>query len=226
VTVVICAIAVGATACGADIPTDNQPNTPELDPVAAGVGVVANGCGLTSAIGSGVTIDHGGIPFVVSVAHTIRGATEVLVVDATGDEHAAQVVSFDKDADLAALRVPTLTSTPLSLGDFVAGPGSMITWDREIGVEQTAIDVVKRLRITIEDIYNTGEFERTGLEIAGPVESGDSGGPVLNEADNVIGIIYANSRQRGGVGFATDTAEIRKLLDSVTDDVVDTGRCV
>jgi hypothetical protein len=220
------ALAIGVGACGADYPTDTQPSGKQPDPIAAGVGIVANGCGLTSTIGSGITLDHDGDPIVVSVAHTIRGATDIVVIDAAGAEHVARVVAFDKDADLAAFSVPTLASPPLPLGDFVDGPGSIITWDRNNGVEQTSIDVVKQLRITIEDIYNEGEFERSGLEIAGQIESGDSGGPVLNEANEVIGIIYANSRQRGGIGFATDTTEIDDLFDSMSGDVVVTGRCV
>ena len=42
---------------------------------------------------------------------------------------------------------------------------------------------------------------------------------------DVLGIVYARSRDRG-VGFAVSTTEIRPVLDSVTASRADTGRCI
>ena len=201
------------------------------DAVLSGVGVVAEGCGLAASVGSGVIVDVGeGQNLVVTVAHTMKGASTLTVVEADGDEHEARVVAFDKDADLAVLDVDGLTAPAIQVTDNPdtatdGASGSILTWDREAGVEQIPIVVTKRLRVTIEDIYIEDVVERGALEIAGPVTGGDSGGPVLDARGDVIGIIYANSRGREQVGFATDQRELADLLASVTGATVDNGTC-
>lgn len=205
--------------------------------VASGVGVVAEGCGLTAQVGSGVVLRHtgdeaGGVDdtLVVTVAHTIKGAATVTVVDADSDEHRARVVGFDKDADLAVLAVsdldaPALAAAAASATGLGGTEGSIVTWSREDGVEQAPVEIVKRLRVTIEDIYIDEVVERGAWEIAGPVSVGDSGGPVLDASGDVVGIVYASSRGRDRVGFATDQAELADLLTSVTGATVDNGTC-
>jgi len=201
------------------------------DVTRSGVGIVADGCGLASSVGSGAIIDQGdGETLVVTVAHTIRGATSVTVVDVDGGEHEARVVAFDKDADLAALFVVGLAARGLAIADdptaSVAGTeGSILTWGPDDGVEDVPVEVVKRLRVTIEDIYIDEVVERTALEVAGAVTGGDSGGPVLDADGDVIGVIYANSRGRELVGFATDQRELTELLDGVTGATVPNGTC-
>ena len=37
---------------------------------------------------------------------------------------------------------------------------------------------------------------------------------VVNEDGDVVGIVYASSRERAGTGFATDDTELRRALDS------------
>jgi S1-C subfamily serine protease len=187
------------------------------------VGVVAAGCSLVDQLGSGVVLVSAGQ--VVTVAHAIAGAAEITVVAADGTDHPATVSAFDEDSDLAVLDVPTLGAEPLPIGEVATGPGSLLVWSRDRGTETKPIDVVKPLRITIEDIYTDDIVQRTGLEIAGPIEIGDSGGPIVTHDGEVIGIVYANSRDRDGVGFATDSAEIRNLLSSRSETPVSHGRC-
>lgn len=224
-TVLVTVLAAG---CSADSSDDT---TAESTAARSGVGIVAEGCGLTVSVGTGAIIDRGDEEaVVVTVAHTIKGATSVTVIDADGGQFEARVVAFDKDADLAALDVSGLSNPALDavVGSAAAADGSegsMITWDPDDGVEQVPVVIVKRLRVTIEDIYIDEVVERTALEIAGPVTGGDSGGPVLDAEGNVIGIIYANSRARELVGFATDQHELADLLDSVDGSTVDNGTC-
>ena len=223
---VVSLVAVLAAGCsagsGADAPGEGETSR-------SGVGIVAEGCGLTASVGSGAVIDQpGGDTVVVTVAHTIKGATKVTVVDADGDEFDARVVAFDKDADLAALQVDGLTAPGLSIAtgaDIAGTAGSILTWGPDDGVESVPVDIVKRLIVTIEDIYIDEVVERTAVEIAGPVTGGDSGGPVLDEDGEVIGIIYANSRGREQVGFATDQHELNDLLSSVSEPTIENGTC-
>jgi S1-C subfamily serine protease len=215
---------IAAASCAASSPSASPERAQRPDELRmSGVGIVAEGCGLTAQLGSGVVV--GRPEQVVTVAHTIAGATAITVVDATGHEHTATVRAFDKDRDLAVLSVADLEAPALDLAPAVAGTGATLAWSRDGGVEYDAIEVTKRLAVTIEDIYVEDTVERAGLELAGEIRVGDSGGPVLSSTGDVIGIIYANSRSRDGVGFATDSSELASVLQSTSNSVVDNGRC-
>ena len=206
-------------ACGDD---PDPPTRAEL--AASTVGIVATGCSLVAELGSGIVVESAGQ--VVTAAHTINGASEIAVVDADGTEHAAMVVAFEKDSDLTVLDAPTLRAEPLSVGEVTLGPATLLVWSRDGSIDRKGVEVVKTLRITIEDIYAEEIVQRTGMEIAGHIEIGDSGGAVVAEDGDVIGIVYASSKERDDVGFATDSAEIRAVLADRSSTPVPNGRCV
>jgi S1-C subfamily serine protease len=190
--------------------------------IASGVGIVADGCaGLSTEIGSGMTIERDGL--VVTAAHTVAGATSIIVVDSEGNRHPASVAAFDKDADLALLEVPDLDTPPLSVGEAVLDDAIAVVWSRDDGVHAIPVRVTKRLNITIEDIYVEDEVRRSGLELSGDISFGDSGGAIVDTDGDIVGIVYAQSRQRPHTAFAIDHTELEGLLSDRPHDVSD--RC-
>jgi S1-C subfamily serine protease len=87
-------------------------------------------------------------------------------------------------------------------------------------------EVTRLLRVTIEDIYVEGEHERRAFEIAATVVRGDSGAPVIADDGSILGVVYARSRDRGGVAFAVSAIEIDDLLAATGTEPVDPDRCV
>lgn len=219
------AILVAMSACGSGTIEQANVTTPSAAPIESGVGVIAEGCSLVAQLGSGVIATEPGR--VVTAAHTIAGALTITVVDASGTDHAATVVSFDKDTDLAALDVPTLTGAPLDLATSMGlGAGSFISWSRDDGVSVRQVEITRRLVVTIEDIYVDETVERSAIEIVGDIRVGDSGGGVIDGRGDLVGIVYANSRGRANVGFASDMTEVGALLASTDPRSVDNGRCL
>jgi S1-C subfamily serine protease len=198
-----------------------QTTTPP-NAVDSGVGIVAEGCaGLATDVGSGMTIARDGQ--VATTAHTVGGATSITVIDSAGNEFPATITAFDKDADLALLDVPGLATPPLSIGEASIDDATAVVWSPDEGVRPVPVRVTKRLSITIEDIYVEDEVRRSGLELAGDISAGDSGGAVVDDAGEVVGIIYAQSRQRPQTAFATDHSELARLLSERPLDATD--RC-
>lgn len=192
------------------------------DVVQSGVGIVAEGCaGTTKEFGSGIAVDRPG--HVVTTAHTVAGATAITVVDSFGVEFPATVVSFDKDADLALLDVPGLAAPPLAVDRAEVGDALAVVWSPDNGVRPVSVMITRRLDITIEDIYVEDEVRRSGLELVGDISVGDSGGAVVDGSGNVVGIIYARSRPRPQIAFATDDGELERLLSERPLDATD--RC-
>jgi hypothetical protein len=211
----VLATLIALTGCASDGPdmADAAPGTGPAEsaaaetavPVASGVGVIAEGCSMVASLGSGVVVQRSGQ--VATAAHTVRGASMLTVVDAEGREHPASVISFDKDSDLALLDVPTLSAPPLGIGTARVGPATLITWRRSDGVTQQLVDVTRLLKINIEDIYTDEVVQRTGMEVDGEV------------------IIYATSKDRDAVGFATDHTELRELIEDRSPGGVANGQC-
>lgn len=208
---------------------------PEPDPSAAGVGVVADACGLAANRGSGVALTAPDL--VVTVAHTLKGARGVTVIDWSGAEWTAEVLWFDPNSDIAVLHVPGLQNGALPLaGAGAAGEraerddsGLLLVWNRDKGVHTKAITVNRRITVTIEDIYLDQIVTRNGIEVAGEVIVGDSGGAIVIDG-LVTGIIYASSRSRDGVGFALDESELQRALAGARGNraagvTADTGVC-
>lgn len=211
--------AAALTACSAD-----GIDTAPPDVAASTVGVLAGGCGPTLSAGSGVVLGAPGQ--VVTVAHTVAGATTIIVVDAAGTEWPARLVGIDTTTDLAVLSVDDLTAPALVTGDVRLGDATAHRWSRDSGVGAQPVEVTKRLAITIDDIYGEESAQRSGLEIAGDITVGDSGGPVVALDGAVMGIVYARSRSRAGTGFATDSNEIERVLANASTDAIGSGACV
>lgn len=199
-------------------------DTSTVDVAASTVGILASGCGPSASAGSGVAL--GGPGQIVTVAHTVAGSAVITVVDAAGSEWPAQVVAIDPEADLAVLSVADFPAAALTTGKVQLGDATAHRWSRDAGVGEQPVEVTKRLAITIDDIYGERSAQRSGIEIAGDVLVGDSGGPVVAPDGTVIGIVYARSRSRASTAFATDATEIERVLMTASSIAVDTGRCV
>ena len=223
----ICVLLVGG-ACssdGADRPAGQSDGPTSVnDALDSGVGVIALGCSSSASAGSGVALGAPGQ--VVTVAHTVAGATSVRVVDADGTEYEASVVAFDPNADLAVLSVDGFDAPPLPIGAVQLGDGTLIRWSTNDGLTSREVDVTQRLAITIDDIYGSASAKRSGFEFIGDVVVGDSGGPIVSAAGDVIGIVYARSNSRANTAFATDATEISAVLASAGGRPVDVGACV
>ena len=204
-------LGIVAASCGTDDPL-GRPTT---------VGVVASGCSLVESIGGGVAVGPG---LIATTAHTVAGAREIEIA-VRGTRHTAEIVAFDKTLDVAILAVP-LDLAPARTADPSNGQSVVVeTWHPDVGRQAASATVTKRIIVTIEDIYVEGEYQRQAIEIDSPISAGDSGAPVYDDNGDVLGIVYARSRVRDGVGFAVRSSEIERVLARVGEPVADASRC-
>jgi len=133
----------------------------------------------------------------------------------------ATVLKKSDDADLALLEVESLpasvialslAATPVQLGDPLRAVGHRIDLDTVFNFTNGFARQSGRLA--------NGYFWR-GKKLAAnadailgqlPIEEGDSGGPVLNAKDEVVGMVSALRRQAPVAAVAISAAEIRKFL--------------
>lgn len=212
------------------IDTDKPlPSIGELDKAVASsrsavVKVVGDGCGSGSS-GSGFVAAPG---TVITNAHVVAGIAKPSIIDARG-QHAARVIWFDPELDIAILRSSAVAAAPLPLqptaasdgspvaavgypggGDFTASPGAILTSFIAVG----------------RDIYNQQTTERRVYFVKTQVAQGNSGGPLLNARGEVIGVIFAKSNSYDDVGYALMMQPVvRALEQAAADKTVSTGGC-
>jgi S1-C subfamily serine protease len=194
------------------------------------VRIVGTACGL-GIEGSGWAA---GGDLVVTNAHVVAGESDTTAQPGGGPPNlSAHVIGFDVHDDIAVLSVPGLDRKPLTLapdpkpgeaaailgypldGPFTATPG-------RIGPTQM---------VSTQNAYGQGPVLRSIESIRGLVRPGNSGGPLVNAAGQVVGTVFASitggSVAAGGDGLAVPNSIVRKQLEIARsrDRVLSTGQC-
>ncbi len=169
------------------------------------------------SLGSGFIIDEAG--YILTNAHVVQGADEILVRLNDRRELQAELVGADAKTDVALLKVdgddlPTLNlgdSDGLRVGEWVAAIGSPFGFDHSVtaGIV-SAID-----RTLPRDAYVP--FIQTDVAI----NPGNSGGPLFNLDGEVIGInsqIFTRSGGFMGLSFAIPINVALDVADQLRDD--------
>jgi S1-C subfamily serine protease len=195
--------------------------------VASTVRVRAEGCGPRTELGTGTSIVDG---LVVTAAHVVAGADRLEIVEGSGTTIAAEVVWFDPDLDVAALRPSTDIASSALLRDEVGqqGEGGVVALISTDGsAEPVAVEVLRRVVIRTTDIYREQPVERPGLSVAVSVEPGDSGA-MVHLPGGGVGIVWSRSTDTPDRVWTVDLPF--ELLDASTRrglvDSVDVGPCL
>jgi S1-C subfamily serine protease len=190
---------------------------------ASTVNLSASGCGQRYE-GSGFTV---ATDTVVTNAHVVAGADQVEVRRPDGHTLDGQVVVFDPDRDLAILRVPDLGQEPLPLASMAPGDeGVSIGYPAGQHAPRVApIRVDERRTAVGRDIYGSSRSERTVLFLAGDLQRGDSGSPLLDVEGQVGGVVFAISPDEPTVAYALDLEELDEVL-AMPADPGNSGRCI
>lgn len=177
--------------------------------------------------GSGIILSEDG--YIVTNQHVIDGASEVEVVLNTGTTYTATVVGEDTKTDLAVLKIEPgaekLTaavlgdSTTVEVGELAVAIGNPMGMEFSGSVTAGIISAVNRT-MTIENrTYNL-------LQTDAAINSGNSGGALINQYGEVIGINSVKLSTTGveGMGFAIAISEAKPILNDLMQSGYVTGR--
>lgn len=166
---------------------------------------------------------------VVTNAHVVAGVSEPVVQVRGGGVWPGRVVSFDPVHDLAVIAVVGLPTAPLRLaenlapGDRAAASGYPLG-----GPFQSAPAVVQRVgAAAVPDIYGQDPTPLQIYSLAVNVQEGNSGGPLLDQAGRVTGVVFARSADTPSVGYALTTQKLAPVVaraESLTTPVA-AGHC-
>ncbi len=177
--------------------------------------------GQQQALGSGFVMDKAG--HVVTNYHVVEGADKIEVSFSNQDTLAAELVGVDPSTDLAVLKVDAgaRALTPLPIGDSerVEVGDPVVAIGNPFGLERTVtagiVSALQR-RVTAPNGFAIDHVIQTDA----PINSGNSGGPLLNARGEVIGVNSQIETGGGGsgnvgIGFAVPSNTVKSVVAQI-----------
>jgi len=161
-----------------------------------------------TGLGTGFVVSRDGL--IATNVHVIGNARQATVVLADGREFKQiEVINYDDTHDLLLLRVPAKNLVPLTLGDSakVKVGERVVAIGHPLGLGNTVSDgLVSAVRKINPQL--------TVLQVSAPISQGSSGGPLFNEAGEVIGISTLIVTQGQNLNFGMPVNQLKAMLRS------------
>jgi len=164
--------------------------------------------------GSGFIIDAKGL--LVTNAHVVKNAKNIAVQNKSGASFNAAIVFIDTEKDLAILKIEDenfkpLTSIPYAISKSSTDQAEPIY---TLGYPRDEI-VYGEGYLSAETGFNG---DTLSCQISIPANPGNSGGPVMNQHGDVIGILSTREAAAEGVVFALQARHIHNALNELKKD--------
>jgi serine protease Do len=163
--------------------------------------------------GSGILIDDKG--YIATNSHVVENAQSIYVELADGRTFPANTVGTDSLSDLAVIKIDAVNLTYIYWGDssLLSVGGWVLAIGNALGEGITATEgIVSRLNVSVD--IGEGNTLYGLIQTTAPVNPGNSGGPLVNMAGEVIGItnvkIVASAVE--GIGYAISSNEAKPII--------------
>ena len=188
---------------------------------------------ISSGAGSGVIISEDG--YILTCAHVISGADNIMVTTSDGTEYQASVVGSYEDGDIAVIKIDAEGLQAAVLGDSdqvqtgetvyaVGNPGGTLSGTVTDGII-SATNRTITVAIESESAQSyMGNAEKTisleVLQTSAAVSPGNSGGGLFNSQGQLIGIVNAKSsgESQEGLGFAIPINTAQEIATALIND--------
>ncbi len=163
-------------------------------------------------VGSGFIVSADG--FVMTNAHVVEGADEVIVTLSDKREFKARIVGADKRSDVAVVKIEATGLPSVKMGDInrVRVGEWVMAIGSPFGLENTVT-----AGIVSAKQRDTGDY-LPFIQTDVAINPGNSGGPLINMRGEVIGInsqIYSRSGGFQGISFAIPIDEAVRVADQL-----------
>ncbi len=168
----------------------------------------------TTNLGSGVIVSGDG--YIITNAHVISTADNIVVALNDGRKATAKVVGSDPESDLAVIKVEMtglkplgFREKPIHVGDVVLAIGN------PFGVGQTVTQGI--ISATGRSGLGINTFEDF-IQTDAAINPGNSGGALVDANGQLVGIntaIFTRSGGSMGIGFAIPTTSVKQVMNSI-----------
>lgn len=184
----------------------------------------------SASTGTGIVMSADG--YIITNYHVVEGAQQIFVLLGDNDRYQATLVGGDEATDLAVLSVDAVNLTPaefgdtdqLRVGDMVVAIGDPLGTELRGTMTDGIVSAINR------DLNLSGR-QMTLLQTNAALNSGNSGGPLINCYGQVIGIntmkmssYSSTSSTVEGLGFAIPITSAKPILDELVAQGYVSGR--
>jgi serine protease Do len=170
-------------------------------------------------LGSGFVISDDG--YILTNDHVAGNAKEITVTTTNGKQYKAELVGTDLVSDIALLKIDGKNLPHVKLGnsdDVIVGE-----WVIAMGNPFGLFDINDKPTVTVGVVSNTGvklqaqegRVYRGMIQTDAAINSGNSGGPLINALGEVIGVnavIYTPNQGSIGLGFAIPINRVKSVV--------------
>lgn len=191
--------------------------------------VVGISCLFSTGTGTGTGIIMSEDGYIITNAHVVNGASDITVVFTDDQENGiqAELIGIDTQTDLAVIKIDKTGLTPaefgksseLQVGEAAIAIGNPLGFQLAGSVTSGIISALDR-ELTIED------KTLTLIQTDASINSGNSGGALINAYGQVVGITSAkiNSAYGEGLGFAIPIDGALPIINDLIENGYVTGR--
>ena len=176
-----------------------------------------------SSVGTGVIMTADG--YFITNAHVINGARSCWIITASGMTYDAKLVGYDGEQDLAvlkALNAQNLTPATFGNSDNMVVGDTVYAIGNPLGVELRGTLTDGIISAINRDVELDGRM-LTLLQTNAALNSGNSGGPLINEYGQVIGINLMKMTNGNltykapveGLGFALPISDMSFVINDI-----------
>lgn len=178
-----------------------------------------------TAAGTGMIVTSDG--YVLTNKHVVDGAKTINIVLDDGTTYDdVKLVGTDPLNDVAFLKISDVENLPtVKLGDSktINAGQQVIAIGNALGQFQNTITSgiisgTGRAITATSDSYTDSENLDDMIQTDAAINSGNSGGPLVNAAGEVIGINTATSTEADGIGFAIPISSVKGMLNNIINN--------
>ena len=171
--------------------------------------------------------------YLITNAHTVSGAESITVQLSDGMEYAAALSGMDESSDLAVLKIePETALQPAEFGDSAgaAAGDTVYVFSHPFGAAFDNATMTDGSIAAVQSGVRIGAETLNVFQTDAAPDSGSAGGPLVNEAGQVIGISidhvgsYVSYQTVPELGFAIPISEAKTILDDLIVNGYVSGR--
>ncbi len=178
------------------------------------------------SIGSGFIYDEKG--FIITNAHVVENAVDITVTLADGIQYKASLIGIDEKTDLALIKINDPgkyhaaqlgNSDEIIMGEWIIAIGNPFGLFSESRMPIATAGIISSLHMDF-GFQQSGRVYQDMIQTDASINSGNSGGPLVNSEGKVIGIntfIFSGGNNSGsiGIGFALPINRAMVIIDEL-----------
>lgn len=183
--------------------------------------------GASASTGTGIIMSSDG--YIITNYHVVSTAQQIVVLLTDGSEYNACKVGGDETSDLMVLKINASGLTPAEFGDSDSAEvgDSVVAIGDPLGIELRGT-MTDGIICGIKRDVDVGDRTMTLMQTNAALNSGNSGGPLVNMEGQVIGIntikISSGYTTVEGLGFAIPITSAKPIVDELVSNGYISGR--